>query len=114
MRPELVRLDLKTPKKSSTVAIGALLPTAQREYLMPVFESTPAITLAQEPTAAPTPSLTPMVGPLFPPGSIVRVLADTSPSVRPIQAEGILVASISSYAGNGIYLVSEYGSTRTR
>ena len=54
-----------------------------------------AIWEAAEVDAAPTPILT---SPRFEPGSIVRVLADTTPGVHPRHAEGILVAKVLDFA----------------
>jgi hypothetical protein len=39
---------------------------------------------------------TPFLGPIFSPGSFVRVLPDTTPGVRPRHAEGILAAASST------------------
>ena len=59
-------------------------------------------TLPVPPAAAPPPSPIPV----FFPGSVVRVLADTTPGVRPRFAEGQLVAFVSSYEGGGKYYVT--------
>ena len=63
---------------------------------------------------ASTPEPTPFLGPIFSPGSFVRILPDTTPGVRPRHAEGILVATVSSYKGDGVYLVSPAGSRKKR
>ena len=44
--------------------------------------------------------------PLFSPGSVVRVLPDTTPGVRPMHAEGMLMARVSCYAGGDYYFVT--------
>ncbi len=46
---------------------------------------------------------------LFSPGSVVRVLADTTPGVRSMHAEGMLMARVSCYAGDGYYFVTPTG-----
>ena len=51
---------------------------------------------AAEVVAAPEP-----ISPRFEPGSIVRVLADTTPGVHPKHAEGILVAKVLDFAFDG-------------
>ena len=53
---------------------------------------------AAEVVAAPEP-----ISPRFEPGSIVRVLADTTPGVHPMHAEGILVAKVLDFAFDGHY-----------
>ena len=53
---------------------------------------------AAEVAAAPEP-----ISPRFEPGSIVRVLADTTPGVHPMHAEGILVAKVLDFAFEGHY-----------
>ena len=59
-----------------------------------------AIWEAAEVDAAPEP--TPILtSPRFEPGSIVRVLADTTPGVHPKHAEGILVAKVLDFAFDG-------------
>ena len=61
-----------------------------------------AIWEAAEVDAAP--ELTPILtSPRFEPGSIVRVLADTTPGVHPMHAEGILVAKVLDFAFEGHY-----------
>jgi hypothetical protein len=55
-----------------------------------------AIWEAAEVVAAPEP-----ISPRFEPGSIVRVLADTTPGVHPKHAEGILVAKVLDFAFDG-------------
>ena len=110
-RPLLVAV----PKKPRVVqSTGADSMADLRSYApTPLEEAQAASPLPiPAPTPTPTPRLT--LGPIFSPGSIVRVLADTRPGVRPIHAEGILIAKITSYVGDGIYLVSEHGSTKTR
>jgi hypothetical protein len=114
-RPNLVPVPKKPSPTSST---GKVKKTASRFFSTtpleeaPIGSPAPVPTTAPSPTPAPTPA--PTLGPLFSPGSIVRVLADTTPGVRPIHAAGILIAKITSYVGDGIYLVSEHGSTKTR
>ena len=69
-----------------------------------------AIWEAAEVDAAPepTPSLT---SPRFELGSIVRVIADTTPGVDPRHAEGILVAKVLDFANDGHHfeLLSWFG-----
>ena len=61
-----------------------------------------AIWEAAEVDAAPEP--TPILtSPRFELGSIVRVLADTTPGVHPMHAEGILVAKVLDFADDGHY-----------
>ncbi len=61
-----------------------------------------AIWEAAEVDAAPEP--TPILtSPRFEPGSIVRVLADTTPGVHPMHVEGILVAKVLDFADDGHY-----------
>ena len=59
----------------------------------------------------PTPILT---SARFEAGSIVRVLADTTPGVHPRHAEGILVATVLDFADDGDYYVAPYGSKKRR
>jgi hypothetical protein len=77
-------------------------------YTWAAFESnldadiSAAIWEAAEVVAAPEP--TPILtSPRFEPGSIVRVLADTTPGVDPRHAEGILVAKVLDFADEGHY-----------
>jgi hypothetical protein len=56
-----------------------------------------AIWEAAEVVAAPEPTLI-LASPRFEHGSIVRVLADTTPGVHPMHAEGILVAKVLDFA----------------
>ena len=61
-----------------------------------------AIWEAAEVDAAPEP--TPILTSLrFELGSVVRVLADTTPGVHPMHAEGILVAKVLDFAFDGHY-----------
>ena len=57
-----------------------------------------------------------MVAPsiLFSPGFVVRVLPDTTPGVRPMHAEGMLMARVSCYAGDGDYFVTPTSSKKRR
>ena len=64
---------------------------------------------AAQVAAAPEP-----ISPRFELGSIVRVLADTTPGVDPRHAEGILVAKVIDFADEGHYYVAPFGSTRRR
>ncbi len=59
--------------------------------------------------AAPEP-----ISPRFELGSIVRVLADTTPGVRPMHAEGILVAKVLDFADEGHYYVAPIDSKKRR
>ena len=51
-------------------------------------------------------SPTPLNHPLFSPGSVVRVLPDTNPGVRPMHAEGMLMTRVSGNAGDGYYFIT--------
>ena len=55
----------------------------------------------------PAPTLT---SPRFEPGSIVRVLADRTPGIHPMHAEGILVAKVLDFADEGHCYVAPFGS----
>ena len=57
---------------------------------------------AAEVDAAPEPTPI-LISPPFELGSIVRVLADTTPGVHPMHAEGILVAKVLAFADDGHY-----------
>ena len=59
-----------------------------------------AIWEAAEIDAAPKPTPI-LISPRFELGSVVRVLADTTPGVRPMHAEGILVAKVLDFAFDG-------------
>ena len=48
--------------------------------------------------------------PRFEPGSIVRVLADRTPGIHPMHAEGILVAKVLDFADEGHCYVAPFGS----
>ena len=61
-----------------------------------------AIWEAAEVDATPEPTEI-LTSPRFEPGSIVRVLADTTPGVHPMHAEGILVATVLDFANDGDY-----------
>ena len=61
-----------------------------------------AIWEAAEVDAAPEPTQI-LISPRFELGSIVRVLADTTPGVHPMHAEGILVAKVHDFANDGHY-----------
>lgn len=110
MRPDLVGVSVKNPKKS--------IPAPKKESaLMTIaLSEDPSLVEIAITTTLPSPAKTPTLysGPFFSPGSVVRVLPDTTPGVRPMHAEGILVATVSSYVGDGIYLVSPHGSTVKR
>ena len=67
-------------------------------YTWAEFESYLDANIAAAPE--PTPILT---SPRFELGSIVRVLADTTPGVDPRHAEGILVAKVLDFADEGHY-----------
>ena len=55
---------------------------------------------AAQGVAPPEPAQT-FTSPRFEPGSIVRVLVATPPGVRPMHAEGILVAKVLDFADDG-------------
>ena len=110
-RPKLVAVPKKPRVLHST---GTESVADLRSYAPTPLEEAPVATPSPIPAPTPTPTPRLTLGPIFSPGSIVRVLADTRPGVRPIHAEGILIATIDSYVGDGIYLVSERGSTRRR
>jgi hypothetical protein len=111
MRPTLVGVSVKNPKKSHSVSKpeSTLTIVTCSESPSPTEMVTITVTT---PSAAETP--TPLLGPIFSPGSLVRVLADTTPGVHPRHAEGMLAAIVSSYAGDGTYWLSPVGSKVTR
>ena len=51
-----------------------------------------------------------LTSPRFEPGSIVRVVADRTPGVHPMHAEGILVAKVLDFADEGHCYVAPFGS----
>ena len=51
-----------------------------------------------------------LASPRFEPGSIVRVVADRTPCVHPMDAEGILVAKVLDFADEGHCYVAPFGS----
>ena len=59
--------------------------------------------------APPEPAQT-LTSPRFEPGSIVRVLADRTPGIHPMHAEGILVAKVLDFADEGHCYVASFGS----
>ena len=52
--------------------------------------------------------------PRFKLGSVVLVLADTTPGVHPMHAEGVLVAKVLDFADEGHYYDAPFGSKRCR
>ena len=68
---------------------------------------------AAQVVAPPAPAQT-FTSPRFELGSIVRVLADTTPGVHPMHAEGILVAKVLDFADEGHYYVAPIDSKKRR
>jgi len=66
---------------------------------------------AAQDVAPPKPAQT-LTSPRFEPGSIVPVLAATTPGVRPMHAEGILVAKVIDFADEVHYYVAPIGSKK--
>jgi len=93
----------REPAAEPAGAQQAPTPTPDEIRLGGVFETA---------DVTPVASLIPMQR--FSAGSIVRVLPDTRPGIRPELAEGLLAATFHSDAGEGFSLVSPMGSTKRR
>jgi hypothetical protein len=118
-RPLLVRKPMPNAVGSKRKIQPVILhPVSPSERAAPVFTATrePAAEPAGAPT--PTPDVTPAASlsptQRFSAGSLVRVLPDTRPGIRPELAEGLLAATFHSDAGEGFSLVSPIGSARRR
>ena len=85
-----------TPIETRLTADGVAYSWAEFESYYFDADMAAEIWEAAEVVAAPEP-----ISPRFEPGSIVRVLADTTPGVHPMHAEGILVAKVLDFAFDG-------------
>lgn len=85
-----------TPIETRLTADGVAYSWAEFESYYFDADMAAEIWEAAEVVAAPEP-----ISPRFEPGSIVRVLADTTPGVHPKHAEGILVAKVLDFAFDG-------------
>ena len=91
-----------TPIETRLAADGAAYSWAEFESYYFNADMAAEIWEAAEVDAVPEP--TPILtSPRFELGSIVRVIADTTPGVHPMHAEGILVAKVLDFAFDGHY-----------
>ena len=95
LSPLFVTSFLLTPHSIAGPSEGAAEISPSSPVQSPFPRIAPAKTVA---SSSPTP--------LFSPGSVVRVLPDTTPGVRPMHAEGMLMARVSGNAGDGYYFIT--------